>query len=69
MVMLGRARYRAPLKLQIGTLSLEFPIAVLLRDAIEPLLQALSALRVTEGNALVKILNLNLLNPEVRDAL
>jgi len=32
------------------------------------LVQALSALRVTEGNALVKILNLNLLNPKLIDA-
>jgi len=42
----------------IGILSPELPIAALLSDAIEPLLQALSAL-------LLKILNLNLLNPEL----
>jgi len=41
----------------IGILSPELPIAALLSDAIEPLLQALSAL-------LLKILILNLLNPE-----
>jgi len=41
-----------------GIKSPDFPIAVLLSDAIEPLLQALSAL-------LLGILNLNLLNPEL----
>ena len=51
----------------IGILSPEFPIAALLSDAIEPLFQTLSALRVTEENALVKILNLNLLNPELME--